>query len=196
MFTSSSLFSRSLLGLLIVVSTALIAAIGMVGYDAVTTPPIRPAVISFRQQDDRMVLYNAAFGYSFILPYGWKEGPSTTETYQSFFDPRALEQHLDTDVLQGMKLEVYVKQRTAAPLDDLAEQARRAEPPMQVEGRRDVDGATAVLLVDNSIGQYLHTIIKHGDVPIEIHGYIAEPDRQDAYRKVYDAVVGSLRFDE
>lgn len=139
---------------------------------------------------------NIQYSFTFNVPRGWEIKDSNNSKYISAFDPIALAQPSDTDLLTGMKLEVVVEPLlTGETFQSKVDNAIAQDSTIYVTRKEDVtiNNVHAVrIFATSSLGNFELSFIDIARSMVRVIGYIAEQKDLMLYQDEYSSILNSF----
>ncbi len=152
-------------------------------------------VIMTQQVDSGINITNTIYNYSFIVPSDWQLDKKTSKAdLVMLFDPEAQAQETDGDLIQGMKLEVYVDNY---PGNSLADFSRKGgfQDYIVDEEEMTVSDLPAYQVTNEGYGYNINTYIIRDGTGYIISGIIANQEKTTEYTNIYQGIIQSFAFD-
>ncbi|PIY97058.1 MAG: hypothetical protein COY66_01485 [Candidatus Kerfeldbacteria bacterium CG_4_10_14_0_8_um_filter_42_10] len=148
------------------------------------------------EQENWQTYTNAEAGYSVKYPLTWEYSDSSSGNPAMFFDQRALDQELATELLQGSKIEIYWEETTETNLEEVVKNrvgstiisqttATVANQSAVRQTARDVFGAFNNVVYFLSGGK-LYSIVQ----------YIPEDNLQETYTPIFNQFIATFQFSD
>jgi len=143
-----------------------------------------------------MNLYvNPDYGYRLELPEDWTIEEDSAE-YVAFFDPVAQQQEIVSELMMGMKMEVYITELDGMTFEEQIENNLAAYSSEELLERKDVvvDGKDAVKIKTYTLGYTVMTYVDNDDVVIGIAGNVGNEQEDSKYVALYSQILSSFEF--
>jgi len=116
---------------------------------------------------------------------------------QAFFDPLAAQQELVSELLQGMKMEIYsYTVEEGVTLQEIVDQNLSGMLIEEVPEQKEivVDGEPAIKIKMDVLGYSVTTYVLKGDYYYTIAGYIGDQSDKEKYEAKYSSIVSTFEF--
>lgn len=134
---------------------------------------------------------NTSYAIAFVLPSSWTVADHNSKTYFAAFDPRANTSTNQTDLTQGMKIEIYMDPRIKT-LDDYVKASApvgATKTPLQTGGTNGFQAITEKPMYQ--VTTYLNATDSSF---MRIVGYMPEPSHRTEYMVAYDTILNSIQL--
>lgn len=135
------------------------------------------------------------YNYTVIFPEGW-EIVDNLGDYVSWMGPVAQEQEEVTELLQGMKIEIWTTDMIGVTLEEAVEAELAIYSPDEILDRTDmtVDGQDAVKVKTFVMGYTIATYILKDDVLYKFIGYVGDDTENAKYVAQYSSILNTFEF--
>jgi hypothetical protein len=157
------------------------------------------------QLDDALSMYNTNSGaltfvnneyhYSVTFPHGWTVGDTNRADLVPFYDENAQSQQTDSELTQGMKIEISAQVNTdSLPLAEQADQAIANLGADNIISRNDVmiNNLPAIELTANVQGYSIVTYVATDRYLYWVAGYIGDETETAEYSSIYHSIVSPM----
>lgn len=138
---------------------------------------------------------NEQANFKIKLPEGWSVGEDGAD-YVSFMDPVAQQQEIVTELLQGMKMEVWISSVTGVTLEEAVSAELDNYADDEIIEKKDIfiDGQKAAKVKMYVLGYSITTYFIYNDNFYKIVGYVGN-EREDAkYVALYSKILSDFEF--
>lgn len=136
-------------------------------------------------------------GFRILLPEGWSVGGLEDSGFVWFLDPEAQEQEgEDTELGQGMKIDVSVSQAEHPTLEDwVTEETSWYEQDELLEQKEIVvDGQTAMKIKVDVMGYTIATFVRYNDLEYTISAYVGDSEDRAKYSAEFSKILSGFEF--
>ena len=162
-----------------------------------TSEQVDIPLITIDEIDGSKVIKNSKFGYQFSIPNDWiYDNEASYPDLIAAFDRVGVQQETDTELIQGMKLEIQtglLNELNGLTIDNYI--SNREFPESYIsENIVSVNGKLSQQKISNFFGYSISTYVVNGDTVVNIIGYIGGSDEIEKYTEVYDEILASFQF--
>jgi len=148
--------------------------------------------------DSTDVVYtNDQYNYRVTFPEGWAKQDDQGE-YVSWLGPVAQEQEVVSELLQGMKIEIWTTDMVGVTLQDAVDAELEVYSEDEILNRSNitVDGKDAIKVKTNLLGYTIATYILDNDVLYKFIGYVGDEQENAKYVAQYSSLLSNFEFIE
>lgn len=149
-------------------------------------------------QEEGLVFINSLYDYKVTFPNNWNVNKIVGQIDQvGFYDPVAQKQKVDTELLQGMKIEIVTDEvNSSLTFDKLVDSKLSWFSADELLSQKDVivDNQKAVEAEINSLGYNITTFVKNNSQLYSIVGYIGDVNEKEKYIKIYRSILSTFEF--
>ncbi|MBU0598515.1 hypothetical protein KKF61_06045, partial [Patescibacteria group bacterium] len=153
--------------------------------------------IDYDIDKEQIVFTNEIFAYRAILPDDWSIDKIDDSMRVAFFDPVAKSQEFASELLQGMKIEIYAEAgiEDAILPDVVAEQMSQYSADEIISQENVVvSGEDAIKVITDIMGYSIVTYVLHNDILYTIVGYVGDTNDKEKYGAKYSEIVAKFEF--
>lgn len=146
--------------------------------------------------DSASIVYtNDQYNYQVAFPEGWAKQDDQGD-YVSWMGPVALEQEEDSELIQGMKIEIWTTDMLGVSLADAVDAELDIYSADEILERKDisVDGQEAVKVKTNMMGYTIATYIIVDDILYKFIGYVGDEQENAKYVAQYSSILNTFEF--
>ena len=146
--------------------------------------------------DSTNVVYsNDQYDYQVTFPEGWTKQDDQGE-YVSWMGPVAQGQEVVTELLQGMKIEIWTTDMIGVSLQDAVDAELDIYSSEDILERTDmtVDGQSAVKVKTFILGYTISTYILYNDTLYKFIGYVGDYSENAKYVAQYSSLLADFKF--
>lgn len=152
--------------------------------------------------DGELIFTNNTYDYQITLPEDWVVDPfwSSTDTgaleRTAFFNDRAMEQPEATELMQGMKIEVYTQSlEPGTTLEDIAAAEVEFAGEFVLEQKDTiVDSEPGKKIKTEMLGYIIATYVVVDDLWYNIVGYVGNSEDKEKYSALYSRILSNFEF--
>jgi len=147
------------------------------------------------QASNDVVYTNDTYNYQITLPAGWSTEEGSPD-YVSFMDPDAQAQEIVSELMQGMKMEIWATEVSGVTLEDAvnAEMENYADDEIIETSDVSVDGQEAVKVKMYVLGYSITSYVIENDVFYKIVGYVGNEQEDSKYVALYSKILSDFKF--
>jgi len=151
-------------------------------------------------EDGDLRFINNEYGYQLTLPEGWdaffSEDAPDDLSFVWFEDSIAQAQTGESELLQGMKIDIFADLAVYSSLDEwYAAETEWLEPNEKLEEiDTTVGGEQAKKIKVDVLGYTLSTFVLHGDKQFIIAGYVGDTENKEEYSAIYSKILSTFEF--
>lgn len=139
---------------------------------------------------------NITSHYAISIPASWQMSGSVNTGYMAFLDPLVLERMTDSELTQGMKIEIVIEKKSRD--QTLAQYVTTVNRGFEqdVSGQKDliVANRPAIQQVSEFIGYIITTYIDRTNSVLQISAIIPQESGREKYLEQYRAMLSSLKL--
>ncbi|MDP2685519.1 MAG: hypothetical protein Q8P20_10915 [bacterium] len=149
------------------------------------------------ESDAGVVYLNDDYNYQVTFPEGWAKQDDQGE-YVSWLGPVAREQEEVTELLQGMKLEIWTTDMVGVTLQDAVDAELDVYSEDEILNRSNitVDDIDAIKVKTNLLGYTIATYILKDDILYKFIGYVGDETENAKYVAQYSSLLSEFKFSE
>ena len=138
---------------------------------------------------------NEQANFKLKLPEGWSVEEDGAD-YTSFMDPISQQQEIVTELLQGMKMEVWISPISGVTLEEAvnAELDNYADDEVIERKNVSIDGQDAVKVKMYVLGYSITTYIIYNDNFYKVVGYVGNEQEDSKYVALYSKILSDFEF--
>jgi hypothetical protein len=138
---------------------------------------------------------NEEANFKLKLPKGWSVEEDSAD-YVSFMDPVSQQQEIVTELLQGMKMEVWISSISGVTLEQAvsAELDNYADDEIIEKKDISVDGQEAVKVKMYVLGYSITSYIIYNDNFYKVVGYVGNEQEDSKYVALYSKILSDFEF--
>ena len=154
----------------------------------------------FDAEDGELRFTNNEYGYQLTFPKGWdaffSEDAPDDLSFVWFEDSVAQEQTGASELLQGMKIDIFSDQAIYSSLDEwyMAETEWLTHDEKLEEKDTSVDGEPAKKIKVEVLGYTLSTFVLQGGKQFTIAGYVGDTEDKEKYSAEYSKILSTFEF--
>jgi len=135
------------------------------------------------------------YNYQITFPDDW-ELVDNQGDYVSWMGPVAQEQEEITELLQGMKMEIWTTDMVGVSLADAvaAELEIYTDEEILDQTEMTVDGEEAIKVKTNVLGYTIATYILKDDILYKVIGYVGDYEENAKYVAQYSSILNTFEF--
>ena len=146
--------------------------------------------------NQKLIFTNSLYQYKIRLPDDWSIDDIDIPSYVAFYDPEAAEQEIVSELLQGMKMEVYVLDMPAGMTLEEKVNADITDFEEAVIDSKDVlvDNQPAIKVKMDVLGYSVTTYVEKDGNLYEIAAYIGSDSEINKYTALYSSILSDFEF--
>ena len=144
----------------------------------------------------KLIFINYLYSYKISFPDDWTVDEIYQPDYVAFYDSVAKEQEIVTELLQGMKIDVFVlSAESGMTLEDKVDEEVMDMDESMIE-RKDtfVDTQPAIKVKMDVLGYSVATYVLYSDYFYIIAGYIGAESEIEKYTALYSSILSDFTF--
>jgi len=138
---------------------------------------------------------NEEANFKLKLPKGWSVEEDSAD-YVSFMDPISQQQEIVTELLQGMKMEVWISSISGVTLEEAvsAELDNYADDEIIEKKDISIDGQEAVKVKKYVLGYSITSYIIYNNNFYKVVGYVGNEQEDSKYVALYSKILSDFEF--
>jgi len=143
-----------------------------------------------------IILNNSEYNYQVRFPSNWNlDEISSRSDSIALFDDVALAQEVETELIKGMKIEIFLLINNYDSLEKFVDSQTENYGEYLVSRKEvEIDGQPAVEIITFLLGYNITTFVVSGDNLITVIGYIGDYNKREKYTNIYNNIINSFQF--